>query len=521
MSVHHLSSEQIVARPRAEVFEFFSRPENLARITPAEMRFEMVSRDRAMRRGLRLVYRLRPLLGIPAAWISRITRFDPPESFVDVQERGPYARWEHTHTFHDEHLGDVIWTRISDEVAYELPFGPLGDLVNALIVRRRLASIFAHRRSAIERLLPAVASRPDPLRVAVAGGSGFVGGAIARELHRRGDHVIVLSHRPDNAAAALPDELDVRRSDVAEPASLEAAVAGVDALVISLAFTNYPMESPRTGRTFEAVDAAGTERLVAAAAAAGVRRVMYMSGAGAAPDSRRSWFRAKWRAEQAVRASGIPYTIIRPTWVYGPGDVALNRFLGFAGWLPFVPLTGSGDQLLAPVFIDDIAKLAADSLRSDAARDRVFEIGGPDTLTMREIVRVALRISRRRRAVIPGPEFLLKLAAWPLQLLSRPPLTPGAVDFVNQPATVDTAPLLAAMPRRLTPLAEGLRTYLGRADRRAPTRDIVQQPDTTVTSAVARDRASLATPPISAMPVAAASAPRRIDEGPNTGDRVR
>ena len=457
MTVHRLMTEHTVARPRAEVFAFFSRPENLARITPPGMRFAMVSTDREMRPGLRIAYTLRPLPLIPTRWVSVITRYDPPDGFVDVQERGPYASWQHTHTFAD----DVAGTRITDSVVYELPFGPLGDLVNALIVRPRLKAIFAHRRQAVEELLPAVQARSDPLRVAVAGGTGFVGGAIAGALNARGETVIVLSHRPDRSPGALPDAVAVRRADVGDERSLAAAFAGVDALVISLAFPNSPMESPRLGRTFEAVDAAGTERLVAAAAAAGVRRIVYISGAGAAPDAARSWFRAKWRAETAVRRSGIPYTIIRPTWVYGPRDVALNRFLWFSKWLPFVPLTGSGRQLLAPVFVDDVARLAADSLRDDAARDRIFEIGGPETLTMREIVRVALRVSGVRRLLLPAPAIMLKLAAWPLQFLPRPPLTPNAVDFVNQPATVDTAPLLEAMPRRLTPLAEGLGTYLG------------------------------------------------------------
>jgi len=461
MTVHTITTEQIVARPRAEVFDFFSRPENLGRITPPGMRFALVSTDREMRAGLRLSYTLRPLPLIPSRWVSAITRYDPPSGFVDVQERGPYARWEHTHSFAEDAGG----TRITDSVVYELPLGPLGDLVNALVVGPRLAAIFAHRRRAIEALLPVVQPRTDPLRVAVAGGTGFVGGAIASALHTRGETVIVLTHRPTSASAALPDAVAVRRADVGDERSLVAAFDGVDALVISLAFPNSPMESPRLGRTFEAVDAAGTERLVAAAVAAGVRRIVYISGAGAAPDATRTWFRAKWRAETAVRRSGIPYTIIRPTWVYGPRDVALNRFLWFAKWLPFVPLTGSGTQLLAPVFVDDVARLAADSLRADAARDQIFEIGGPDTLTMREIVRVALRVSRRHRFLLPAPAIILKLAAWPLQFLPRPPLTPNAVDFVNQPATVDTAPLLAAMPRRLTPLAEGLGTYLGPAER--------------------------------------------------------
>ena len=460
MTVHRLSAEQIVARPRAEVFDFFSRPENLGRITPPAMRFAMVSTDTEMRAGLRLAYTLRPLPLVRSRWLSAITRYDPPNRFVDVQERGPYARWEHNHTFADEMAGESRVTRVTDSVVYELPFGPLGDLVNTLVVRPRLAAIFAYRRQAIERLLPAVHHRADPLRVAIAGGTGFVGGAIAMALHASGETAIVLTHRPF-VSSALPDAVAVRRADVADDRSLAVALDGVEALVISLAFPNSPMESPRVGRTFDAVDAAGTERLVAAAVTAGVRRIVYISGAGAAPDAARSWFRAKWRAETAVRRSGIPYTIIRPTWIYGPRDVALNRFLGLAKRLPFVPLTGSGRQLLAPVFVGDVARLVTDSLRAEAARDQVFEIGGPEILTMRQIVRVALRAAHLRRFLLPAPAIMLKLAAWPLQFLPRPPLTPNAVDFINQPATVDTVTLLAVMPRRLTPLAEGLATYLG------------------------------------------------------------
>ena len=74
-----------------------------------------------------------------------------------------------------------------------------------------------------------------------------------------------------------------------------------------------------------------------------------MSGAGAAPEAARHWVRAKWRAEEAVRGAGLTWSIIRPTWIYGPRDVSLNRFLGFARRLGVVPLTNSGDQLLAPV----------------------------------------------------------------------------------------------------------------------------------------------------------------------------
>ena len=208
-----------------------------------------------------------------------------------------------------------------------------------------------------------------------------------------------------------------------------------------------------------AVDAAGTERLAAAAQSVGVGRLVYLSGAGAAPDARH-WFRAKWRAETAVRESGIPFTIIRPTWVYGPRDVSLNRFLGFARLLQAVPMTNLGRQQLAPVFIDDIARLAADGLLDPAAANQVFEVGGPETLSMREIIRRALRIAGIRRPIVPGPAPLIKLAVLPLVLLPQPPLTPDGVEFINAPATVALGPLLDRMPRALTPLDAGLATYL-------------------------------------------------------------
>ena len=299
------------------------------------------------------------------------------------------------------------------------------------------------------------------MNVAVAGGTGFVGGGIAAALDRRGHRVIVLSRRPDAARPKLAGGWEVRRADPADAAGLVAALTGVEALVVAIAFHGYPMENPRRGETFEEVDAGGTERLVAAAQAAGVRQLVYISGAGAAPDAARHWFRAKWRAEEAVRGSGLRYTILRPTWLFGPRDVALNRFLSFARFLPFVPVTGNGRQLLAPIFIDDLGAIVADSLTEPTAADRVFEVGGPETMTMNEVVRTALRVTGKRRFLLHAPEALLRLVAWPLQFLPRPPLTPDAVAFVDQPATVDVGPMLAALPRRLTTLEEGLRTYLG------------------------------------------------------------
>ncbi len=456
MTTHRLLASQRIERPIDEAFPFFARPENLARLTPSSLGFELRSTDTVMRTGLEIEYRVRPLLGLPASWLSRIESYDPPHRFVDIQLRGPYRSWVHTHTFDTK--GDA--TVVTDEVLYELPFGPLGSLAHRAVIRRELEHLFRSRARAISAVFARPEVNPSPMTVAVAGGTGFVGGGIAAELFRRGHRVVVLSHRGEAARGPLPDSIEIRTADVTREGGLVEAVQGVQALVVALAFPNSPIEAPRRGRTFDEVDAAGTERLVAAARGAGVPRIVYLSGAGAAPDAERHWFRAKWRAEEAVRGSGLTWTIIRPTWIYGPRDVSLNRFIRFGRQLLAVPMTSLGRQPLAPVFIGDVASLAADSLTDRAAAGQVFELGGPENMTMREIIGAALEASDLRRAVIPGPAAVLKVASAPLTLLPEPPLTPDAIDFINQPATVDVAPLLARMPRRLTPLAEGLSTYL-------------------------------------------------------------
>jgi uncharacterized protein YbjT (DUF2867 family)/ligand-binding SRPBCC domain-containing protein len=456
MTIHHLHARQHIARHSDEVFAFFSRAENLGRMTPPSMDFKLLSTDTEMRDGLEIDYRVRPLLGVPMRWRSRIDSYDPPRSFTDTQLRGPYRSWVHTHSV----VANGQGTDVVDEVAYSLPVGPLGNLAHGAVVRRELEHVFRYRAQILAAVFAPAEENPKPMTVAVAGGTGFVGGGIAAELYRRGHKVIVISHRGEVARGPLPDSVEIRMADSTADEGLVEALQGVDALAIALAFRNSPIEAPRRGRTFEEVDAVGTEHLAAAAGKAGVQRVVYLSGAGAAPDGPRHWFRAKWRAEEAIRGSGLTWTIIRPTWIYGPRDVSLNRFIRFGRQLLAVPMTNFGGQLLSPVFIDDAARLAADSLTEAAAEGQVFELGGPETMTMREIIGTALRVAGMPRMIVPAPSPLLRLAAAPLLLLPEPPLTPDAVDFINQPATVDLAPLLERMPRQLTPLEEGLATYL-------------------------------------------------------------
>lgn len=149
MKPHRLYREQIIDRPLAEVFEFFSRPENLAKITPERLGFVILTPGPIeMKRGALIEYHIR-VFGVRLHWVTEITEYDPPHRFVDFQRKGPYALWHHTHSFKSL---DGNRTLIADEVLYQLPLGPLGLLPYWLFVRRDVESIFDHRERVIARI---------------------------------------------------------------------------------------------------------------------------------------------------------------------------------------------------------------------------------------------------------------------------------------------------------------------------------------------------------------------------------
>jgi ligand-binding SRPBCC domain-containing protein len=151
VKTYAIEREQWIARPPDQVFEFFSRAENLGRLTPPWLHFRIrTPLPIAMGAGARIEYTIR-LAGLPLRWRTRITIWQPQTRFVDEQESGPYALWRHTHRF--EPLGDGVL--ITDQVLYALPLGPLGRFAHALAVRAALASIFDYRFQRIRELLPA------------------------------------------------------------------------------------------------------------------------------------------------------------------------------------------------------------------------------------------------------------------------------------------------------------------------------------------------------------------------------
>lgn len=151
MGVYYLHAEQLLPGDLQTAWAFFSSPNNLALITPPEMDFMPLTpmADGAeIYAGMLIDYTVKPLLGIPLRWQTEISSVEKPHRFTDQQLKGPYRIWEHTHTFTQTDTGVLM----KDEVRYQLPFGPLGSLAHALLVRKKLQALFRFRKAAIERI---------------------------------------------------------------------------------------------------------------------------------------------------------------------------------------------------------------------------------------------------------------------------------------------------------------------------------------------------------------------------------
>lgn len=149
MAIHHLRREQRIAQPLGRVFAFFSDAANLDKITPPWLGFEMVTPGPVeMATGTRIAYRVRWRF-VKIRWLTEIVEWNPPHRFVDVQLRGPYAEWHHTHEFAPDGDG----TRITDVVRYRLPLGIVGEVAHRLAVSRDLADIFDYRMQLVNKLM--------------------------------------------------------------------------------------------------------------------------------------------------------------------------------------------------------------------------------------------------------------------------------------------------------------------------------------------------------------------------------
>ena len=282
-----------------------------------------------------------------------------------------------------------------------------------------------------------MASNLDTL-VTVFGGSGFVGRNVVRALCKRDYRIRVAVRRPELAGHLQPlgkvGQIHAVQANLRYPASVDAAMRGSHAAINLVGIL-----AESGAQTFDAVQGLGPGEVAKVAAAAGARMV-HVSAIGADENSPSGYARSKAEGEKAVLAAAPTATILRPSVVFGPEDQFTNRFASLARISPALPLIGGGLTKLQPVYVGDVATAVADAVDGKTRQGAIYELGGPEVLTMREIMKIILVTIERRRMLVSLPFGLAKLQAMFLQFAPGPlKLTPDQVALLRSDNVVSDA----------------------------------------------------------------------------------
>ncbi len=285
----------------------------------------------------------------------------------------------------------------------------------------------------------------------LTGASGFVGGHLARTLHARGVAFRALARSARNgewfAAAGVP----VVRGDLGDPGACREAVAGCST-VVHLAAAADVSDAAVNRR----VNVAGLDNLLSAARAAGARHFVFVSSTCAGRERRDAYGETKRIGEGLVQAGGVPFTIVRPTMIYGTGSKEWDTFVGVIRRSPVVPILGTGRRVVQPVWIGDaVAALAA--LAGGEPQGRVFDLAGPAPISFDDLVHAVARALGVRRRIVHVPVAPVLLLARALGRLStHVPLTVDQVLAFTQDTQVDPGPLMREIAHTPLPIEVGL-----------------------------------------------------------------
>jgi len=250
--------------------------------------------------------------------------------------------------------------------------------------------------------------------VTVFGGSGFVGRHLVRALAKRGYRVRVAVRRPDLAQFLQPignvGQIHAIQANLRYPQSIARAVEGSDAVV------NLVGILAEDGKqTFDGIQAEGARAVAQAVAASGIARFVQMSAIGADAQSESAYARSKAAGEAAALEAVPTAVIVRPSIVFGPEDSFFNRFATLARVSPVMPLVGDGETRFQPVFVGDVAEAIALAVDGRATPGAVYELGGPQVRTFRELIAYVLEVTGRKRLMLPMPFSVARLQAGVLE----------------------------------------------------------------------------------------------------------
>jgi uncharacterized protein YbjT (DUF2867 family) len=295
-------------------------------------------------------------------------------------------------------------------------------------------------------------------RVFVTGSTGFVGKRVVRALLAHGFLVRCLVRPGSEEKLRGFESIDRVPGDVLRPDDLVASVEGCGALVHLVGIIR---ERRARGITFERLHVKATLNMLALAKKAGVRRYLQMSALGTRPHARSRYHQTKWQAEEAVRQSGIDWTIFRPSVIFGRGDQSISVLAGMIRRLPVVPVVGDGRYRLQPIGVEQVAEGFARALTSRVAVNQSYEVAGPEAYAFVDLLdQIGAALGRRRVRKVHAPLAAVKLLTSALEWLPLYPLSRDQIAMLEEENVTDPTRFYTDFGITPEPLAQGLRRLL-------------------------------------------------------------
>lgn len=296
-------------------------------------------------------------------------------------------------------------------------------------------------------------------RVFVTGATGFVGRHVIHALRAEGYTVRCLVRRGSERDLSGLGAIERVEGDVLVRRGLEEGMAGCEAIIHLVGIIR---EHPASGVSFERLHVEATRNVLDAAVAASVRRYLHMSALGTRANARARYHQTKWAAEEVVRTSGLPWTIFRPSIIYGRGDGLVTMLAGMVDRLPIVPVIGSGRQRLQPVTVKHVAEGFTRALALPATEKQVYEVAGPDAVSMLTLLDLIAEVMGRGRIrKLHVPLGLVRPLTRLLHPLPGYPLTPDQLLMLEEDNVGDAGPFHSTFGLVPLPLKTGLTRMLG------------------------------------------------------------
>lgn len=291
------------------------------------------------------------------------------------------------------------------------------------------------------------------MKVFVTGSTGFVGNHVLNELLDKGHQVRALVRPGSEYKLKRPDEMESTSGTVEEPADLIQGMEGCDAIIHLVGIIRA---FPRRGITFEKLHTEATANVVAAAKETGVSRLLHMSALGAREDGPTPYLSTKYAAEELVRESGLDFTIIRPSLIFGRGGEAIKMFSDMVAKI-VVPIIGDGKYRFQPVSASTVAQGFEKALGLEDAHGKTLDVGGPDNVTFDEIMDTLARVKGKTIVKMHLPVFPLRMVSSALQHAPGYPLTTDQITMLLEGSTCDEKPFYELLDITPIPLEETLR----------------------------------------------------------------